>query len=46
MEKSAILIKKILKINMLRIQSIVTGKYRSSARSICNPKTSATKKYL
>ena len=28
---------------MLRIQSIVTGKYRSSARSICHPKTSATK---
>ena len=28
---------------MLRIKSIVTGKYRTSARSIYNSKTSATK---
>ena len=43
MQKSVIFVKKSLKINMLRIKSIVTGKYRSSVRSICNSKTSATK---
>ena len=42
-KKSVIFVKKNLKINMLRIKSIVTGKYRTSARSICNSKTSATK---